>query len=75
MLKCAYASAIQVIKIQDMWWRCRVVDLIMIAWFQNPSRARSCFLEQETVHLSLSTGWFQERIRECFNKLTASITN
>jgi hypothetical protein len=29
-------------------------------------------LEQETLHPLLSTGWFQERIRVCFNKLKAS---
>ena len=33
-----------------------------------------CFLDQETLHLLLSTGCFQERIRECFYKLIAFFT-
>ena len=33
------------------------------------SHASRWFLEQETLHWMLSTGWFQERIRECFYKL------
>jgi hypothetical protein len=40
----------------------------------NLSGASRCFFEQETLHLLLSTGWFQERIREGFNKLIVSNT-
>ena len=29
----------------------------------SPIKGPRCFLEQETVPLLLSTGWFQERIR------------
>jgi len=29
----------------------------------SPIKGPSCFLEQETLPLLLSTGWFQERIR------------
>ena len=29
----------------------------------SPIKGPRCFLEQETLHLLLSTGWFQERIR------------
>jgi hypothetical protein len=34
-----------------------------------------CFHEQQILHSLLSTSWFQERIRECFNKLVASKHN
>jgi len=30
-------------------------------WVPAPSEAPCCFLEQETLPLLLSTGWFQER--------------
>jgi len=35
------------------------------SWVRAPSKApvRGCFLEQETLPLLLSTGWFQEQIR------------
>ena len=29
----------------------------------SPIKGTCCFLEQETLPLLLSTGWFQERIR------------
>ena len=29
----------------------------------SPIKGPRCFLEQETLHLLLSTGWFKERIR------------
>ena len=29
----------------------------------SPTKGPLCFLEQETLPLLLSTGWFQERIR------------
>jgi hypothetical protein len=32
------------------------------------------FLEQETLHLLLSTGWFKELIRDYVDKLSASYT-
>ena len=35
-------------------------------WVQTQSGPSRCFLEQETLHSLLSTGWFQERIQECF---------
>jgi hypothetical protein len=44
---------------------------LQTALVQTLSGASRCFLEQETLHSLLSTGWFQERIRECFNKLIA----
>ena len=30
----------------------------------SPIKGPHCFLEQETLPLLLSTGWFQERIKE-----------
>ena len=29
----------------------------------SPIKGSRCFLVQETLHLLLSTGWFQERVR------------
>ena len=40
----------------------------------NPVRDMLFFLEQETLHRLFSTGWFKERIRECFYKLKAFFT-
>ena len=38
----------------------------------SPIKGPRCFLEQETLPLLLSTGWFQERIRKSnSNKLRA----
>ena len=42
---------------------------------QTQSGESRCFLEQESLHLLLSTGWFQERIRECFCKLKEFLNN
>ena len=36
----------------------------------SPITGPSCFLEQETLPLLLSTGWFQERIRAWFHNRT-----
>jgi len=33
----------------------------MMQWVQSPR-----FLEQDTLHSLLSTGWFQEPVRACF---------
>jgi hypothetical protein len=46
----------------------------LAVWVQTPSGASRCFLEQETLHSLLSTGWFKERIRKCVYKLIASYT-
>ena len=43
-------------------------------WVQTQSGAIWCFLEHETILSLLSTGWFQERIQECFYKITAFYT-
>jgi hypothetical protein len=32
------------------------------AWVQTQSGASRCFLEQETLHKLLSTGWFKKQI-------------
>ena len=48
--------------------------LSLAALVQTLSGTNRSFLEQETLHRSLSTGWFQERIRECFYKLKAFFT-
>jgi len=34
----------------------------------SPNKGLYCFLEQETLPLLLSTGWFQQRIRAWFHK-------
>ena len=36
----------------------------------SPIKGPRCFLEQETLPLLLSTGWFQERIRAWFHNRT-----
>ena len=36
----------------------------------SPIKGPCCFLQQETLHLLLSTGWFQERIRAWFHNQT-----
>ena len=36
----------------------------------SPIKGPCCFLEQETLPLLLSTGWFQERIRAWFHNQT-----
>ena len=36
----------------------------------SPIKSPHCFLEQETLPLLLSTGWFQERIRAWFHNQT-----
>jgi len=36
----------------------------------NPIKGLRCFLEQETLPVLLSTGWFQERIRGPYGRLT-----
>ena len=55
-------------------WRGAVVWLVMRrSWVRAPSKAPRCFLEQETLPLLLSTGWFQERIRACFHNRTKII--
>ena len=36
----------------------------------SPIKKNRCFLEQETLPLLLSTGWFQERIRAWFHNRT-----
>ena len=36
----------------------------------SPIKALRCFLEQETLPLLLSTGWFQEQIRAWFHNQT-----
>ena len=33
----------------------------------NPIKGPRCFLEQETLPLLMSTGWFQEQIRARFH--------
>jgi hypothetical protein len=51
-----------------------VISWSLAAWVQTPSGASRCFLEEETLHSLLSTGWFQKRIRKCVYKLIASYT-
>ena len=36
----------------------------------EPHQRPRCFLEQETLHLLLSTGWFQEQIQARFHNQT-----
>jgi len=36
----------------------------------SPIKGPRCFLEQESLPLLLSTGWFQERIQVCFHNLS-----
>ena len=51
-----------------------VIQGSLATWIQTKSGASHCFLEQEILHLLLSTGWFQERIQECFYMLKAFFT-
>ena len=44
----------------------------VVVYTNNASR---CFIEQETVHSLLSTGWFQERTRVLFHFRTKVKTN
>ena len=46
----------------------------IILWVQTQLETSRCFLEQFTSHLFLSTGWFQERNRECIYKIIAAYT-
>jgi len=39
----------------------------------NPIKCPRCFLEQETLPLLISTGWFQERIRAWYHNRTKII--
>ena len=43
-------------------WVARLIRNVEIMG-SSPSKGLRCFLEQETLPLMLSTGWFQERIR------------
>ena len=36
----------------------------------SPIKGPRCFLEQETLPILLSTGWFQERSRDLFHNQT-----
>ena len=36
----------------------------------SPTKDSRCFLEEDTLLLVFSTGWFQERIRAYFHKRT-----
>ena len=36
----------------------------------SPIKGPRCFLEQKTLPLLHSTGWFQERIRACYHNRT-----
>jgi hypothetical protein len=69
---------VRVIKIVIKWRHGRGVQTsnVMIAsrMGSNPDRVSLCFLEKETLHLLLSTGWFQERIQKCVYKQIASYT-
>ena len=42
-------------------WVVRLTRNVAVVRFELNQRP-PCFLEQETLHLLLSTGWFQERI-------------
>ena len=43
-------------------WVARVTRNVEVVG-SSPIKGPRCFLEQETLPLLLSTGWFQERIR------------
>ena len=51
-------------------WRSYVCLVMWISWIWAPSKATRCFLDQETLPLFLSTGWFQERIRAWYHNET-----
>jgi hypothetical protein len=55
------------------WLICQTNNL-MIASCMGSNPVSLCFLEQETLHTLLGTGWFQERLRQCVYKLIASYT-
>jgi hypothetical protein len=44
----------------------------IIGWNPDMTGASHCFIEQEVLHLLISTGHFQERIRNCVYKLVSS---
>jgi hypothetical protein len=56
------------------WLTLQTSNLRIAAWVQTLLGASRCYLQQENLHSLLSIGWFQERIRKCFNKLIASNT-
>mgnify|MGYP000050098318 CR=1 len=47
-------------------WVARKVEVVG----SSPIKGPRCFVEQETLPLLLSTGWFQERIRACYHNRT-----
>ena len=49
-------------------------NLKQFKYDRQKSGASCCFLEQETLHTLLKSGWFQKQIPECFYKLTAFYT-
>jgi hypothetical protein len=70
---------------RDKWLEIQWLKKIVAKKFQLTSRSNIivgvgqvvnayCVLEQETLPSLLSTGWFQEQILECFNKLVDSNT-
>ena len=46
-------------------WAARLTRNVEVVG-SSPIKGPSCFLEQETLPLLLSTGWFQERIKQKF---------
>ena len=46
----------------DRQWVARLTRNVEVVG-SSPIKGPRCFLEQETLPLLLSTGWFQERIR------------
>ena len=46
-------------------WIARLIRNLEVVG-SSPIKATCCYIEQETLPLLLSTGWFQERIRRDF---------
>jgi len=47
-----------------------ILIFVCIVLSSSPIKGPRCFLEQETLPLLLSTGWFQELIRAWFHNRT-----
>ena len=50
-------------------WVARLTRNVEVV-FSSPIKGPRCFLEQETLPLLLSPGWFQERIGACIHNQT-----
>ena len=53
-------------------WVARLTHTVEVMG-SSPMKGPRCFLEQETLPLMLSTGWFQEQIRGWFHNRTIKI--